>query len=166
MSIIYDALKKIDSIRELNPKPQPQQVASPAARINFFKPVLLLLGIITIGGLVGFLTFRLMPFTKHNNAAAKQELVLKQSSEAPAITNAARVESKHHILSSPSSVSVPLPNLVLNGIFFSGNDGYALVNNQIVQEDDIIEGAAVKHIGVNEVELEFQGSVVKIATKK
>jgi hypothetical protein len=59
-----------------------------------------------------------------------------------------------------------LPTLILNGVFFSQDEGYALVNNQIVKEGDLVDGARVKQITLDTVELDFQGSVIKLTTSK
>nr|MBC8436521.1 hypothetical protein [Candidatus Omnitrophota bacterium] len=56
-------------------------------------------------------------------------------------------------------------SLVLNGIFFSQDEGYyALVNNKIVKVGDDIDGAKVRHIDFDNVELESEaGLLVKLS---
>lgn len=55
---------------------------------------------------------------------------------------------------------------MLNGVFFSENEGYALINNRIVKEGDALEGVTVKRIKLDEVELEAEdGSTIKLSTK-
>jgi len=56
--------------------------------------------------------------------------------------------------------------LDLNGVFYSGNEAYALMNNQIIKVGDIIEGAVVKRISLEGVELEKEGQFVQISTSK
>lgn len=56
--------------------------------------------------------------------------------------------------------------LILNGIFFSQEEPYALINNQIVKETETIGGATVKRIKVDEVELERQGSIITLKKSK
>ncbi len=56
----------------------------------------------------------------------------------------------------------PAPPLILNGIFYSQDGGYALINNRIVRVGDIIEGAIVKRINLDEVELEGAGKTIKL----
>ena len=51
----------------------------------------------------------------------------------------------------PTVVATSGGMLVLNGIFFSQEEGYALVNNHIVKVGDKVGGALVKRIDVNEV---------------
>lgn len=55
--------------------------------------------------------------------------------------------------------------LILNGIFFSEGQGYALINNHIVKQGDTVDGAAVKSIAADEVELEIDGKSLKLATE-
>jgi hypothetical protein len=50
----------------------------------------------------------------------------------------------------------------LNGIFFSDNDSYALINNQIVKKDDYIDGAKVSLITAKTVELDKAGVTITL----
>ena len=54
-------------------------------------------------------------------------------------------------------------SFVLNGVFFSGNEGYALINNRVVKKGDVIDGATVVGIALDEVDLEAEGSVIKLS---
>jgi hypothetical protein len=58
-----------------------------------------------------------------------------------------------------------LPELTLNGLFFSNNQGYVLINNQILKEGDEINGVIVKRITLDGVELDAQGSIIKLPNK-
>ena len=60
----------------------------------------------------------------------------------------------------------PQVNFVLSGIFFSDNDSYALVNNKIVRENDSVDGATVKTITANTVELDSGGMLTTLATQR
>ncbi len=59
-----------------------------------------------------------------------------------------------------------LPSLMLNGLFFSGKLGYALINNQIVKEGDTIEGAKVVQISLRSVILKFGDSKIVLNNPK
>jgi hypothetical protein len=52
--------------------------------------------------------------------------------------------------------------LNLNGIFYSDEGSYALVNNKIVKEGDVIEGWLVTRIGIGEVELKSNDLTIKL----
>ncbi|MDD5565603.1 MAG: hypothetical protein PHG31_01760 [Candidatus Omnitrophica bacterium] len=55
----------------------------------------------------------------------------------------------------------PREQYVLNGIFSSGNDNYALVNNQIVRLGENVDGATVEKITVDSVELNtLEGQII------
>lgn len=56
----------------------------------------------------------------------------------------------------------PLTSFILNGLFFSAEDAYALINNQIVKEGESVDGATVKRIDEDGVELEFNGAKVEL----
>ncbi|MBU1125578.1 MAG: hypothetical protein KKC84_06110 [Candidatus Omnitrophica bacterium] len=94
--------------------------------------------------------------------------------EAARRINEVLPEEERLILSPPSdssSLSEEKPvtqaaSLSLNGIFFSQNEGYALINNQIVKEGDTVAGVFVKTITVNGVELEDQGNPLTLLTRK
>jgi len=56
------------------------------------------------------------------------------------------------------------PLLVLNGTLLSDGEKFAIINNQIVKMGDEIDGAVVKKITVNAVELEFAGKPLCITS--
>lgn len=160
MSIIYDALKKIEksNVKSLkagtdkNPKPKN-------------KTYLLYALVVFIGFFLAYVFFGLLPKPPRLNTNIE---VKKQAQ----INNLQALSLKQGIPEAPpppttaSAVTPPLSvetarefgtNFVLNGVFFSEEGGYALVNNQIVKEGDKIDGATVKRITLDSVELEFQG---------
>ncbi len=65
-----------------------------------------------------------------------------------------------------NNASAEPPLLVLNGTFLSDGEEFAIINNQIVKAGDEIEGAAVKKISVNSVELEFSGRALRITSEE
>lgn len=56
--------------------------------------------------------------------------------------------------------------VTLNGIFFSGDANYALINNQIVREGDTLMGATIKRITSEVVELDKDGVVVRLSNRQ
>ncbi|MFA5320388.1 MAG: hypothetical protein WBE75_03600 [Candidatus Omnitrophota bacterium] len=58
------------------------------------------------------------------------------------------------------------PLLILNGTFLSEGEEFAIINNQIVKAGDEIEGAMVKKIEANNVELEFSGRIWRISSEE
>ncbi|MFA6129679.1 MAG: hypothetical protein WC731_01670 [Candidatus Omnitrophota bacterium] len=66
----------------------------------------------------------------------------------------------------PEEQPKPEKKFILNGIFFSDDNGYALVNNQIVKENDSVDGAKVEKITMDTVELNNEGLIVTLSTGK
>jgi len=66
----------------------------------------------------------------------------------------------------PEKQNKPVENFILNGIFYSDNDGYALVNNQIIRENDSIDGARVEKITANTVKLNNEGKIITLYTNR
>ncbi|MCG8432153.1 MAG: hypothetical protein MJA29_13410 [Candidatus Omnitrophica bacterium] len=55
-------------------------------------------------------------------------------------------------------------SLELNGIFFSGDKGYCLINNQILAAGDVFDGIFVREITPHEVTLEKNGRSFTLST--
>lgn len=157
MSIIYDALKKVERSYDAKAGAKKEEKHPKFVFKKIYFLYLLLIGISVV-------TARFF-FTK----APPQQVEPAQVQAPPQVQVPLTVPA-------PQEAQAPAPpidtkkkleeSLVLNGIFFSGDEGYALINNQIVKQGDLIEGATVKQIGLNEVELEFEGSTIKLYGKK
>lgn len=178
MSIIYDALKKLE---KSNPGNLGLEVKGQEKRLKFqikTYTYLLYLLVVCLGIFVGNIFFSFLSRPKTIAVGAKQKRdhpeLAKQVAPAPAPTPApaatqGQEEEESLETEEPIAEAVnkePAEQLVLNGIFFSDEKGYALINNQIVKEGDVIGGSTVKRIGLDEVELEFEGSAIKLYTNK
>lgn len=153
MSIIYDALKKIEGIQHKGMK---EIAAGPSSR----KPKPYLLAVLA----VCILAFAANIFYGRVSGVAKPVIQenLPGPLPVPAITPLPEeppIESKTGDIEEEAP-----PELVLSGIFFSGNEGYALINERIMREGDEINGAVVTKILIDGVELEFKGKAIKLAT--
>lgn len=140
MSIIYDALKKVEkTLVNENPKPKPKSyllVALAACLVLFIANILI----------------KLQP-----PRLDKKDTVLQPLPKAVSPPESAPVEDTAEApKETPSSFA-------LNGVYFSGGEGYALINNRIVKEGDKVNGATVTQIFLDEVELEKEGSVIKLS---
>lgn len=145
MSIIYDALKKVE---KSNLVELPPGKTDKGDKHNY-KAYLLYAAVIIFGILIANLSFRFLTKPKLSQAKAAP----LPPAVAPIQVQGFKPAQKEH--------AAPL---VLNGIFFSENEGYALVNNQIVKQGDSVAGATVVRITSNEVELMQEGSSVKLST--
>jgi len=71
-------------------------------------------------------------------------------------------------LSNPFSVSGSKKasggQLYLSGVFFSQDEGFAIINDEVVAEGDVVGKARVVRIGFNEVELESEGKTIKLSS--
>ncbi len=165
MSIINEALKKTERTIQENAHP-----AAPSTKPKkaFFSYMLYGL-ILVIGIILSNYVFNLIRI----NTAAKQNLK-KTSPTVTVLTNISlpsKTETKNEITSTSSPLNAEPEikpkaevNFVLNGIFFSGNDTYALINNQIVRNGDLIEGAKIIKITVKTVEIDNAGQIITLST--
>ena len=157
MSIIYDALKKVENSGKSVLKNN-KELPAPKNKIkNYFIYILFLaLGLFVAKTFFSYLN-RQPPQVKtakqnqitlpHNNTTKIPPL--QQPQLAPAIENKELPEK---------------PTFILNGVFSSGEESYALINNQIVKLGDKISGAVIKKIAPEEVLLDSDGSEIKLTT--
>jgi len=159
MSIINEALKKTGQFIQENEAKN----NLPAKTIPWAPPFLVYILILLVGILLSKFIFglfiepkvRALPANTQNQTQIKT--IEPASPVALATTPPAAPLEKN---------KAPEPNFVLNGIFFSDNDGYALVNNQIVRENDLVDGAKVAKITPNTVELENDGKLISLSTRR
>jgi len=172
MSIINEALKKTEehlqkNSAKANPLPPKPAGSKPA------KPFLLYILILLAGLLLSNFIFNLLNHQAQDNGLASNSQSHKiQPTFAPQKNAAAVIQTTNL----PPAVVLPSPlpeenkpleaSFVLNGIYFSDNDGYALVNNQIVRENDYVDGAKVVLITTHTVELDNAGQKITLATHR
>jgi len=168
MSIIYDALKKVGQKVEISNDPAPMSAAAPLqkARNSQFKGYLVIIGVLITGVAGASFVFRLIESVYKKNVAGPsspiavvqpQASITLSKGQAQDIQEALKVEVT---APAPKIENLVVPSFVLNGIFFSENKGYALINNQIAKVGDLIGGALVKKIDTTQVELEYSGKQV------
>ncbi len=175
MSVIYDALKKVgEQIDKETP------VKSKKQNTTLKKSIFLLIYIcVAIAGFtVTNALFNTTGWGKHSEeikrvpdksyAIKKDNLPILTPEKTITINHSQDTQGKDQNIEIEETKTPPPqpPSLVLNGLFFSGNEGYAIINNQIVREGDIIDGAQVKHISMSNVELDFQGQELNLANNK
>lgn len=179
MSIIYEALKKLEK-NQTTPAPaakegQPQE----KPKNNLLKTLggFLLIAVIGFAGASLFFSLFTKPLSP-KQAATPNNIPVKEAplpKPEPAPIRQEQIPQPAPQTETPQPASQekqepqanPKPQFILNGIFFSGEEGYALINNQILKEGDTIEGAIVKHISAeNGVELDLNGSPVKLNSLK
>ncbi|MDD5130842.1 MAG: hypothetical protein PHS66_07360 [Candidatus Omnitrophica bacterium] len=154
MSIINEALKKTE---EKLQKQSVKNTPSPdkPSKVN---PFLLYALILSAGLLAGNFIFNLINHKIRNSQPLPKETT-------PAASPAVKIPPP--ILSPEQTPKEEKPtevSFILNGIVYSDNDGYALINNQIVRENDYVDGAKVNLINTNTVELDNAGQVITLTT--
>lgn len=157
MSIINEALKKTEENLQ---KQSVKNVPSPAkpAKVN---PFLLYALILSAGFLVGSFIFNLISHKQQKNQMPPKE--------NPPVTAEAVVKPPLSTVlpdQAPKEEKPIEPTFILNGIFYSDNDGYALINNQIVRENDYVDGAKVSLITTNTVELNNAGQKIILTSRR
>ncbi|MBI5144691.1 MAG: hypothetical protein HZA27_00715 [Candidatus Omnitrophica bacterium] len=170
MSIIYDALKKV----EFSLKEAAGPSLEPGAKVKKVKPKPYLIYIL-LASLVFFVANTLFIFFRR--AAPTNSTVNPLPSQSLPVQQVVNQTSE----TTPEATLIPAPEtlpvvaaekedlkekLVLNGIFFSNEQVYALINNQIVREGDTIEGAKVVRITSDEVELASEEENIKLSTRR
>lgn len=173
MSIINEALKKVELSLEKNIPRAPKA----GIKINRY----LIYGLLFAFGL--FLEDIFFSYLLHPQArpsVSEAPLLVAQNSppapQEPPVQPPPQADDSQEVGAwQPPPFSLPVAEenqppveetaLVLNGTFFSRDDGYyALINNKIVKEGDDIEGSVVKKIELNGVELESEGGkLVKLS---
>ncbi len=158
MSIIYDALKKLEQEAVTETRPRPKEKIFKQQKIKLIAIYIL---VACVGLVIGNLIFSTLapplPGAKARPVTLAREPL---KAEIPPLQGIA------HVAQAPSQETLPSPILVLNGIFFSQEEGYALINNQIVKEGDEVNGAKVKKISMDEVELNALGSSIKLSYRE
>lgn len=155
MSIINEALKKTEEHLQKNTA---RVIPLPSKPVRA-KPVILYLLILLAGLLLGNFVFNLLRHQIQTTQTIKKNVLpVVQTTVLPP---------------APVLPVVPIPekkprdvNFILNGIFYSDNDGYALVNNQIVRENDYVDGAKVGLITTNSVELDYAGEKIMLTSSR
>lgn len=170
MSIIYDALKKVEQSSVKDAKPQ---ALGNAHSKHKFKTYLLYVLAACVGLFAVNIFFVFSTHSKKNSGAnnsGPSEVSLVKAEAKQVLTKEIPPQNEanppaQEAASSDSPVKISSKGLlILNGIFFSGDEGYALVNNHIVKEGDVVNGAIVKRITVDEVEAEVDGAILKLTT--
>jgi len=199
MSIIYDALKKVEKSVDQNKNAQPQRDEAGGIQGKVFLPrsmslklriglILFLfaaLGSLSIGAYLNLLAKQLA-YKKMSLSQAKplpsspvqykpvSQIPLQPSTLPPVSQGSISDASEVKASGTPETSSVPIAppknrieKLILSGVFYSEGQGYALINNQILQVGDVVEGLTLKKVTLEGVELERQdGSLNFLSNKK
>ena len=164
MSIIYDALKKIKTSQTGDSKTKIDKGFKPKPKIYLLYALMICLALFIANIFYGWLSPKPSLNTTGIVTGGQPLIDKKQtvsssqpSTETAALQTSASVETKIE-----TQKETP-PPFTLNGVFFSGAEGYALINNRIVKKGDKIDGATVVQVFLDEVDLDFGGSMIKLS---
>lgn len=159
MSIIYDALKKVQKNGPERPK-EKEGAGKQGLRSYLVYALALCFGI----ALASFLfRFAEGPFTGKPKPPAEALPASVVAVPAQPLPGGNELTQPHE--SQAVAKEGDVPALVLNGVFFSQGQAYALVNNTIVKEGDEVEGARLKRISPEEVEFDFNGKAIILSVQ-
>ncbi|TRZ95095.1 hypothetical protein D4R78_04390 [bacterium] len=172
MSIIYEALRKVSAAQGSQPQAKPK---SAIFKKNRFKSYLFYVLVICFGFFFANIFFNVLVDRSVPNPKAKiliqqpnREKIVLPVSQSPAPLSSIGSEQAPAVLKDDARVplleskSLQQEDLVLSGVFFSEEEGFALINNQIVKVGDLVSGATVKQIGFDGVELTVGDRVIKL----
>jgi len=170
MSIIYEALKKVSAAQSNSsgPGPGPKPVIP---RKNKIKSYLFCILLIALGLFFAGIFFSI--FINPNPVSQDTKVLSVVKKDKPTVTDSPilPITEKPPLPTNEAAVSLPSSNpdlplteekLILSGVYFSQEQGYALINGQIVKVGDTVSGALVKSITLEGVSLDVQGRVIEL----
>lgn len=154
MSIIYEALKKVDKTLK-----KPAEL--PVLTKSQGKPKPYLVYILTIAVAVFIANVIFGFFNKSRNPTGNKVSASSTLVALPAV----KIEQSPVVsqTANASEVKKVTPeDLSLSGVFFEQGSDYALINNKIVKVGDVVQGLTVKSIGLEGVELDGPQGIIKL----
>ena len=183
MSIIYDALKKVETQVDKSDHSPLQFKIHKGAKPKFYTYLIYLL-VLCGGFFAANLLFKFifpdgqlaakkamqpvvaLPLKISPKIAPKPEVKLQKqetSNVAPESPQEIPSSSKDNLLLPPETQERTTPLFVVSGVFFSENQGYAIINDRVVKQGDVIEGAMVERINADGVKLKYEDVVIELS---
>lgn len=163
MSIIYDALKKLENSSSTAPVETPQRKSSPLLSILLY---VLLAG---AGAGCAYLLFNYLLPAVMPEKLATVVTAAHRGASAPVAQTASSVTAETTppapTPATPPKRAAPAVTPEFNGVFFADNVGCALLNNKICRVGDTVDGARVLEISPEGVVLEIDGKTVTLKSK-
>jgi len=155
MSIIYDALKKIE-------RNKPKITADKQKTTPRIYGYLVYLIVALLGFVLADFTFNIFnqKFLKKGNAleSGPKEITVKPKEEKFLLPPQEETVSKPLIKSEKDHSEI----LKLNGIFYDIFNPYVLINNRILKKGDCFKDYCIKDIFPDKVQLEFKGEIIEL----
>jgi len=174
MSIIYDALKKVETkIDKPGNNPLQFKMHKEAKPKPKFYAYLIYVLVLCGGFFAAFLLFKfIFPEGQLTAKTATQPAAVAPLKISPKIApeNVAPESpqeippsSKDNLLLPPETQERITPLFIVSGVFFSENQGYAIINDRVVKQGAVIEGAMVERINADGVQLKYEGVAIELS---
>jgi|GEM_PF-3992261 len=169
MSIINEALKKVQEIRKEHPS---KDTAAPSPAGIEAKPHISLSvpankkGIVKIAGIVVIIGVTAIALLKTTGILFPKKTIpaapVSTRPQPRALPKPAPETENPSVAPSSSSQDDSLPTLILNGIVYDEQRPYAIVNNRVLQKGEEIEGAQLIEIYKDKVKFLFQDREIEL----
>ena len=172
MSIIADALKKVEKKREpvvVSKTPSYTQAQTPQPQINITHVTQHKVSYLFVGIMVAAVVFMGLLFTKFSHSKPSYQLAEDTSADPATQAQAQKLQPKPIITPEPTQATfansnfpilkklVNDSNFRVSGIMYDENDPAAIINNQIVREGESIGEATVERIERDQVKISYEG---------
>ena len=155
----------------LTPVTPPVSVEEKAAQEKPRKPkpdikLIALYGLLIVIGIVA--TKYAMDFFMPKKPAQQDGQAEKKAVLPPFITVASDDQKSQEkgLVSIKKRANAPSGPFTLTGIYYSGDKGYCIINNKILEEGQEVDGAKVVKISLEEVELQMEGKSIRLNLRK
>jgi len=166
MSIIFDALKKVEkSQSDGSSAPPPGNGKSSLLKVVVLA-VVVFIGIFAGKMLFSALAPQIRSIMSSVKGASAEKIVSAGKMSAKTKTSASPLQNMLGKSSKPAAskqaARKPSSAYELNGVFTSGDQVFALVNNEVVREGDTIQDAQVIKISIDEVTLRLKDKTITL----
>lgn len=171
MSIIYDALKKVE--RKYSEEKKSDTLGNlkkeklPGFVLYFIYILVIIAGIFSaklVLGLVAKIAISSSKTADRKTNIQKKDVKTTTTKPETSIQEIITKKKPESIFKKEVPEEPPVPRFVLTGIFFTDEIGYVLINNKILRAGDVIDGATVSKITSDDVELKLQNELIKLRT--
>lgn len=176
MSIIYDALKKVEKNNDISTPSDSKKAQAPKG--NFILLFILSVLVIIFGCFAGNQFFNFISKNQSNAGLSGNAAQIISKAQVPALAQVqgSSVSPDLPVKTTPPSEAgsslkpkeeikkTQPPELSIEGIMYSPESSFALINKRIVKVGDKVSGAAVVRITKSEVEFKIDDLSFKLST--
>jgi hypothetical protein len=114
-----------------------------------------------------FITNELFNYINRTNVFVSEAKEIKPLSQKEASVINLRADKSKKTKKNVSKIgkAISESSFSLSGVFFSGDTGYAIINERVVQEGDTMGNSTVMRISPEEIEIKTGETIEKISTR-